>query len=72
MTKLAGEIGVSPSQLALAWALRHPAVSSVITGATKTSQLEENLHAAEIKVGSETTKKLNEWFPIPDNAPEAP
>lgn len=72
MAKLAEEIGVRPSQLALAWAIRHPAVNSVITGATKLSQLEENLGAADLKVDSDVAKQLDELFPIPHKAPEAP
>ncbi len=35
--------GQSLSQLALAWVLRHPAITSAIIGASKTSQLEDNL-----------------------------
>lgn len=72
MAKHAEGIGVRPSQLALAWALRHPAVSSVITGATEVSQLEENLRAADLKVDSETAKKLDELFPVLHQTPEAP
>lgn len=72
MAQLAGEMGVKPSQLALAWALLHPAVSSVITGATKTSQLEENLRAADLKIDSGAAKKLTELFPVPLQAPAAP
>jgi voltage-dependent potassium channel beta subunit len=44
---IAADLGISQAQLALAWILRRKAVSSVITGATKISQLEENLAAAE-------------------------
>ena len=47
LTELAGDLGVSVTQLAIAWLLRRKEVSSVITGATKLEQLEENLAAAE-------------------------
>jgi len=40
---IAGDMGVKPSQLALAWVLRRSEVSSAIIGATKVHQLEENL-----------------------------
>lgn len=43
---VAGELDITRAQLALAWVLRQPAVSSVITSATKLSQIEENLEAA--------------------------
>jgi aryl-alcohol dehydrogenase-like predicted oxidoreductase len=38
------------SQVALAWVLRRPQVSSVILGATSVEQLEENLKASEVKL----------------------
>ncbi|RUS45390.1 aldo/keto reductase family protein [Cohnella sp. AR92] len=47
---LAAEQGWKLSQLALAWVLRQPGVSSAIIGATKPSQIEENVKAAEIKL----------------------
>lgn len=49
LTDLARELGASVAQLALAWLLRLPEISSVITGATRVSQVHENLKAAEIK-----------------------
>jgi voltage-dependent potassium channel beta subunit len=42
---IAAEIGGSVAQLALAWVARNPRVSSVITGASKLSQLKSNLGA---------------------------
>ena len=48
LTQLADELGVSMAQLAIGWLLRLPQVSSVITGATKPSQLEDNLAAAQV------------------------
>lgn len=47
LSLIAEDLGISPAQLAIAWILRHKWVSSVITGATKPSQLEDNLAAAE-------------------------
>jgi voltage-dependent potassium channel beta subunit len=44
---VAADLGVTQAQLALAWILRRKEISSVITGATKISQLEDNLAAAE-------------------------
>ncbi len=45
---LARELGLSPAQLAIAWCLRNPIVSSVITGASRVEQVVENLGAAEL------------------------
>jgi len=47
-TTLAAELGESPAQLAIAWCLRNPQVSSVILGASRVSQLEENLRALDV------------------------
>jgi voltage-dependent potassium channel beta subunit len=49
LTAVAKELGVSMAQLALAWLLRLPEISSVITGATRVGQVHENLKAAELK-----------------------
>ena len=45
---LAAELGQSPAQLAIAWCLRNPNVSSVILGASRVSQLEQNLGALDV------------------------
>jgi voltage-dependent potassium channel beta subunit len=58
LKEVADELGVTRSQLALAWVLRQPGVSSVITGATKVSQMEDNLGAAEIELTSEQLEKI--------------
>ena len=47
LTDLAGEIGATTAQLSIAWLLRRKEVSSVITGATRLEQLDENLAACE-------------------------
>ena len=45
---IAAELGASVAQLALAWAAKNPHVSSVITGASKLSQLQANLGALDV------------------------
>ena len=47
MEVVAADVGISQAQLALAWILRRKTISSVITGATNLSQLNENLAAAD-------------------------
>ena len=44
---IAKDLDITLAQLAIAWLLRRKVVSSVISGATKTAQLEENLDAVE-------------------------
>ncbi len=46
---IAADLGCTVSQLAIAWCLKNPYVSSVITGASKKEQLIENLEALEAK-----------------------
>ncbi|HZU86792.1 MAG TPA: aldo/keto reductase [Anaerolineaceae bacterium] len=45
---LAAELGCTSGQLALAWCLKNPNVSTVITGATKVEQVTENMKALKI------------------------
>ena len=63
---VADELGVSRAQLALAWAAAQPGVSSVITGATRLEQLQENLGALDVKIPPELLERLNGWFPDGD------
>ncbi|HSM69474.1 MAG TPA: aldo/keto reductase, partial [Xanthomonadales bacterium] len=44
---LAKDMGATLAQFALAWCLHNPHVSSVITGASRVSQVQENLQALE-------------------------
>lgn len=46
--ELAQSAGFTPAQLALAWCLRLPEISSVIVGATRPEQVDDNAKAAEI------------------------
>jgi aryl-alcohol dehydrogenase-like predicted oxidoreductase len=48
LASIAREAGLTPGQLALGWCLRRPEVTSVIVGATKLAQLEENAKAAPL------------------------
>lgn len=57
---VADDLGITRSQLALAWALRQPGVSSVITGATQVAQIEETLKAAEVTLNDTTLARIEE------------
>ncbi|HKI78996.1 MAG TPA: aldo/keto reductase [Ignavibacteriaceae bacterium] len=66
------EIGHTPADVALAWVLSKPVVTSPIVGPRTLEQLDQNVKAAEIKLNKETLKKLDEIWPGPGNqAPEA-
>jgi voltage-dependent potassium channel beta subunit len=49
LVEVADDLGVSMAQMSLAWVLKNPNVSTVITGASKVSQVEENMQAVRIK-----------------------
>ena len=51
--------GLTLAQLAVAWVLQNPNVSSAIIGATKPSQIKENVKAAGIKLDTETMKAID-------------
>lgn len=56
---VAGELGRSPSQAALAWTLLHPAVTSPLIGARTPAQLADNLGALEIEFSADQVQRLN-------------
>ncbi|KAM3582424.1 hypothetical protein VKS41_005068 [Umbelopsis sp. WA50703] len=45
LVRIAQKLNITPSQLAICWCLKNPRVSSVITGASMPSQVEENVKA---------------------------
>lgn len=58
--QIAEELGTSSTALSLAWLMNRPAVSTVIVGATRVEQLEQNLHSTSIQLNEETVSKLDE------------
>lgn len=60
MQPIAHEKGISVAQVALAWLLHPPAVTSIIIGAKTQAQLEDNLKAIEVKLTDEELVKLDE------------
>jgi voltage-dependent potassium channel beta subunit len=62
---LADQVGLSLGQLALAWCLRIPEVSSLIVGATRLDQLEENCKSAGSKLPADVIARIDEISPPP-------
>ena len=56
---LSSRYGASPAQVAVAWVLSRPAVSSVILAARKAEQLEDNIRAVELRLSDDDVRKLN-------------
>ena len=71
LTEIAEEVDCTTTQLALAWCLQNPNVSSVITGATKPHQVEENMQALDVanRLTPETMDRIED---ILDNRPTPP
>ena len=60
LSPVADEAGCTLSQLALAWCLRQRAVSSVIVGATKAAHVDDNVAAADLRLGPEVLDRVTE------------
>ncbi|WP_342565054.1 aldo/keto reductase family protein [Paenibacillus sp. FSL R7-0345] len=59
LDEVAAGLGVKLSQLALAWVLRQPGVSSALIGASKPAQVEENAQAVDIVLQPDTLKTID-------------
>ena len=57
---VADDEGLSLAQLAIAWVLANPAVSSAIIGASRPEQVSENVKAAGHSLSDETLKRIDE------------
>lgn len=67
LVKVAEDLGTNLSVLALAWDLRKSIVSSVITGASKPSQLENNIKASGFEIPAdalEEIEKILDYHPV--------
>ncbi|GAB2807993.1 aldo/keto reductase [Streptomyces daliensis] len=58
--EVADELGVTPSQAAIAWTRAHSAAVHPIVGARTVGQLTDNLGAAEVRLPEEAVRKLEE------------
>jgi aryl-alcohol dehydrogenase-like predicted oxidoreductase len=62
---IAAELGISLSQLALAWVLRRPEVASAIIGASRPEQVEENARASGVVLAPETVRRVEQALAPP-------
>ena len=60
--KFADKLGVTRSQLAIAWLLHRKTLSSVITGANNLDQLKENLKAKDVIIPAEMMEEISVLF----------
>jgi aryl-alcohol dehydrogenase-like predicted oxidoreductase len=57
---VADEAGLSLAQLAVAWVLQNPGVSSAIVGASRPEQVTENVKAAGVRLEQELMSRIDE------------
>ncbi|WP_034339952.1 aldo/keto reductase family protein [Deinococcus misasensis] len=67
LKNIADELGLTRSELALAWVLRQKGVSSAIIGATKVSHVEDNIKAAGVKLSDEVLARIEALFPAKES-----
>jgi len=70
---IADTLGVTPSQVSLSWLTNRPTVTAPIIGAKTPAQLENNIVAADLDLGEESTALLNTVSaPKPNDYPYGP
>jgi aryl-alcohol dehydrogenase-like predicted oxidoreductase len=71
LVPIAEQAGLTPSQLAVAWVLQNPNVSSAIIGATRPEQVRENAKAAGVRLDAGLLKAIDEVLdPIVERDPK--
>ena len=58
LSKVADDLGTNVAILSLAWILKHPEISCVIAGASKPSQLENNLKAVDLEIPDDAMERI--------------
>jgi aryl-alcohol dehydrogenase-like predicted oxidoreductase len=72
LAPIAKEADLTMGQLAIAWVLQNPNVSSAIMGATKPSQVKENVKAAGVKLSEDQMKTIDKALgALPNTDPNA-
>ena len=69
MAPIAKAHDCSPARISLAWLLTRPVVTSIIIGAKRVGQLQDNLAAAELKLTEDEIKRLDEVSALPPEYP---
>ncbi len=70
LAPIASEVGLSMAQLAIAWVLTNPAISSAIIGASRPEQVSENVFAAGHKLDDDVLKAIDDALdPVVEREP---
>jgi aryl-alcohol dehydrogenase-like predicted oxidoreductase len=57
---VAADLGLSMAQLALAWVLQNPNVAAAIIGASRPEQVEDNVRAAGVRLGTDVLRRIDD------------
>jgi aryl-alcohol dehydrogenase-like predicted oxidoreductase len=57
---IAGDLGLSMAQLAIAWVLQNPNVAAAIIGATRPEQVQDNAAAAGVTLDADVLARIDE------------
>jgi aryl-alcohol dehydrogenase-like predicted oxidoreductase len=68
---LCRDLDAKPADVALAWLLRNPVVSTAIVGATTIEELRSDLGALSVQMDAEVMQRLDQIWPGPGEAPQA-
>jgi aryl-alcohol dehydrogenase-like predicted oxidoreductase len=69
MAPIAKAHNCSPARISLAWLLAKPVVTSIIIGAKRLDQLEDNIAAVDLKLTPDELKQLDEVSALPPEYP---
>ncbi|MHA2030115.1 MAG: aldo/keto reductase, partial [Candidatus Kariarchaeaceae archaeon] len=62
VTEVAKEENLSTAQVAIAWILSRPGITSPIIGVSKLTHLDEAIQAVEVKLNSDQIKRIDESY----------
>ena len=68
---LCREVTANPADVALAWLLHNPVVSTAVVGATTIEELRSDLGALTVQLDAEVIERLDQIWPGPGEAPQA-
>jgi aryl-alcohol dehydrogenase-like predicted oxidoreductase len=68
---LCRELGAKPAEVALAWLLRNPVVSTTVVGAMTVEELQADLGALSVQLDDHVAERLDQIWPGPGEAPQA-
>jgi aryl-alcohol dehydrogenase-like predicted oxidoreductase len=60
LAPIAGDLGLTMAQLAVAWVLHNPNVSAALVGASRPEQVAENVKAAGVRIPEDALKAIDE------------